>query len=242
MLIFPAIDLRGGRVVRLSQGDYDRMTVYSDDPVLTAQGFQAAGAACLHVVDLDGAKEGWPQNRELIGALCGLGLFVEVGGGIRNESAVTDTLALGVNRVVLGTAAVTDFGFTTRMGKRFGEQLVVGVDVKGGKVATHGWRQLTDLDGTDFCRRLVDVGISTVIYTDIAKDGLLGGANLRAYERLRRIDGLRVIASGGVSTVAELQALRELDLYGAIIGKALYAGKLRLTDALAAARGEAGAC
>ena len=242
MLIFPAIDLRGGRVVRLSQGDYDRMTVYSDDPVQVAQGFRDAGAACLHAVDLDGAREGRPMNRELVGALCRLGLYVEVGGGMRNEAAVEDTLALGVHRVILGTVAATDFDFTTRMGKRFGERLAVGVDVKGGRVATHGWREVTELDGADFCRRLVDVGINTVIYTDIARDGLLGGANLSAYERLQRIEGLRVVASGGVSTLEEIKRLKELGLYGAIIGKALYAGKLELTDALHTARGEGDAC
>ena len=242
MLIFPAVDLRGGRVVRLSQGDYDRMTVYGDDPVQVARGFRDAGATCLHVVDLDGAKEGRPMNRALVGALCKLGLYVEVGGGMRNEAAVEDTLALGVQRVILGTVAVTDFNFTTRMGKRFGERLAVGVDVKNGKVATHGWRDVTEIDGADFCRRLADVGVRTVIYTDIAKDGLLGGANVEAYERLRRIDGLRVIASGGVSTREDVARLRGLGLYGAIIGKALYAGRLDLADALRVARGEADAC
>lgn len=242
MLIFPAIDLRGGRVVRLSQGDYDRMTVYGDDPVHQAREFLRAGATCLHAVDLDGAREGRPMNRDIIGALCQLGLYVEVGGGMRNEAAVEDTLALGVNRVILGTAAVTDFDFTTRLGRRFGERLAVGVDVKDGKVATHGWREVTDIDGADFCRRLTDVGVRTVIYTDIARDGLLGGTNLRAYERLRHIDGLRVVASGGVSTAEEIRQLRDMGLYGAIIGKALYAGTLSLADALRAARGEADVC
>jgi phosphoribosylformimino-5-aminoimidazole carboxamide ribotide isomerase len=240
MLIFPAIDLRGGRVVRLQQGDFGRMTVYSDDPVETAKGFLYAGASRLHVVDLDGAKDGSPQNRAVIRELCKLPLDVQVGGGIRDERTIKDTLSLGAKRVILGSAAVTDFAFAANMARRYGNRLAAGVDVKDGFVAIHGWTDVSDLDGFDFCRRLYDAGIKTVIYTDISKDGLLEGANLAAYERLQSIEGLRVIASGGISSEAEIQALRGMDLYGAIIGKALYDGKLSLKRALEIAKGDTG--
>ena len=228
MLIYPAIDLRGGRVVRLTQGDYDRMTVYGDDPVAVAQGFVQAGATCLHAVDLDGAKDGSPQNRTVIGQLCKLPLSVEVGGGMRTEADVEATLALGADRVILGTVAVEDFGMVERLVARWGARIAVGVDARGGKVATRGWREVSGLDG-----------VATVIYTDIGRDGALSGTNLDVYARLSGIAGLQVIASGGVSFETEIAALRDMGLYGCILGKALYAGKLRLERALAIARGEA---
>ncbi len=240
MLIFPAIDLRGGKVVRLKQGDYDQMTVYSDDPVETAKGFLYTGAECLHVVDLDGAKAGSPQNRAAIRALSGLPLEIELGGGIRDEKTIREYLDMGIRRVILGSAAVEDFGFTERMGKRYGERLAAGVDVKDGLVAIHGWTDVSALDGVTFCQKLCGAGISTVIYTDVSKDGLLEGTNLNAYERLQTIEGLRVIASGGISFEDEIRTLRDMHVYGAIIGKALYAGTLTLGRALALAKGDAG--
>ena len=242
MLIFPAIDLRGGRVVRLRQGDYTQMTVYGDDPVEVAQGFVRAGATCLHVVDLDGAKDGNPQNREIIAKLCELPLFTEVGGGMRDEAAITATLALGVDRVILGTVAITDFAFTARMGQKYGRQIAVGVDARDGFVATHGWQTVTEQRSFDFCRELTQVGIHTVIYTDISKDGLLAGTNLDAYAQLQTIDGLNVVASGGISFEPEIATLRDLGVYGAIVGKALYAGTLSLPRVLAIARGEVRPC
>ncbi len=242
MLIYPAIDLRGGRVVRLTQGDYQQETVYADDPPSVAAEFTQAGATCLHVVDLDGAKDGAPHNRVVIRRLAETPLFVEVGGGMRTEADVADTLALGVDRVILGTLAIQDFALTKRLGKQYGEKLAVGVDARDGRVATHGWQTVTDVDSLDFCRRLMDAGIGTVIYTDISCDGLLSGTNLAAYERLQAIDGLRVVASGGVTEEREIEALRELGVYGAIVGKALYTGRLTLSRVLAIARGEAAAC
>ncbi len=239
MLIFPAIDLRDGRVVRLQQGDYDVMTVYSDDPVDTAKGFLYAGATQLHVVDLDGAKDGSPKNRDAIRALCKLPLEVEVGGGIRDEAAIKDTLKLGAKRVILGTVAVKDFAFTQKMGAKYGDHLAVGVDVKDGMVATHGWTETSALQGFTFCQQIRDVGISTVIYTDIAKDGLLSGTNLSAYKQLSTIQGLNIIASGGITGEDEIKSLRDLDMFGAIIGKALYAGTLSLKRALTIAKGDA---
>ena len=239
MLIYPAIDLRGGRVVRLSQGDYDRMTVYSDDPVCVARGFVEAGASCLHAVDLDGAKAGGPMNREVIKRLCGLPLFTEAGGGMRTEADVENTLALGVDRVILGTVAVTDFGLVKRLAKRYEDRLAVGVDARDGLVATHGWRETSALKGVDFCRKVLEAGINTVIYTDISRDGQLRGTNLDVYGELSKLSGLRVIASGGVSFESEIAALREMGVYGAILGKALYAGKLDLKRAIRIAGGEA---
>ena len=242
MLIYPAIDLRGGRVVRLSQGDYDRMTVYSDDPVEVARGFIKSGATCLHAVDLDGARSGDPMNREIIARLCALKLFVEVGGGMRSERDVEDTLALGVDRVILGTLAVTDFPLVKRLLGRYGQRIAVGVDARDGLVATHGWREVSALGGVEFCARLLDEGVSTVIYTDISRDGQLSGTNLDVYRELCRLDGLNVIASGGVSYEGELAQLRDMGAHGAILGKALYAGKLSLDRAIAIAAGEAEPC
>ena len=241
MLIYPAIDLRGGRVVRLSQGDYDRMTVYAHDPAAVAQGFVDAGATCLHAVDLDGAKDGSPMNRAVIGELCKKPLFVEVGGGMRTEADVENTLALGVDRVILGTVAVTNFALVQQLVKKHGEKIAVGVDTKDGLIATHGWLETSDVRGVDFCRKLADAGVSTVIYTDISRDGQLSGTNLAVYEELSRIDGLNIIASGGVSFEHEIAALRDMRLHGCILGKALYTGKLDLARALAIAK-EAAPC
>jgi phosphoribosylformimino-5-aminoimidazole carboxamide ribotide isomerase len=242
MLIYPAIDLRAGRVVRLAQGDYDRMTIYAEDPAEVAQGFVRSGAKYLHAVDLDGARDGSPQNRSAVAELCRLPLFVELGGGIRTQADVENALALGVSRVILGTVAAEDFPLTQRMARLYGEKIAVGVDVKDGKVAVRGWREMTDLTGYDFCRRLADAGISAVIYTDISHDGLLMGANLAAYEELQSIGGLNVVASGGIAYEREIAALRKLGTYGVIIGKALYTGKLSLTRVLKIAQGEEPAC
>ena len=239
MLIYPAIDLREGRVVRLSQGDYDRMTVYADDPVEVAQGFIRLGATCLHAVDLDGARDGGPMNRTVIAKLCALKLFVEVGGGMRSERDVEDTLALGVDRVILGTLAITDFPLVERLLHSYSERVAVGVDARDGLVATHGWRETSAVRGVDFCRRLRDAGVSTVIYTDISRDGQLSGANLDVYRELSAIEGLNVVASGGVSYESEIAELRDMGLHGAILGKALYTGKLALGRAIRIAKGEA---
>jgi phosphoribosylformimino-5-aminoimidazole carboxamide ribotide isomerase len=242
MLIFPAIDLRGGKVVRLSQGDFDRMTVYAEDPLAVAGEFARLGAEWLHVVDLDGAKDGNPQNRAIAKALCGLPLRVQMGGGMRTEADVEEALAMGVSRVILGTAAVTNFPMVERLAAKHGEKLAVGVDVREGRVAIHGWQSVSELTGADFCRRLRDVGVGTVIYTDISKDGELKGTNLAAYQELAGIEGLQVIASGGVSFETELVELRRMNLYGVILGKALYAGKLSLARCVAIAKGEADIC
>lgn len=238
MQILPAIDLQNGQAVRLYQGDYSKKTVYSSDPCAVARGFAAAGATQLHVVDLDGAKDGSLANFDTIAALAAQsGLAIEVGGGIRTEERIQKYLSLGAARVILGTIAVQDFAFTQRMAQKYGERIAVGVDAKDGRVATHGWLQLSQLDGPDFCRRLAAAGVRTVIYTDIARDGAEQGANLDVYRQLCRIPALRVIASGGVSGLEEIRELCAMGAWGAILGKALYTGRLDLAQAVKAAGG-----
>lgn len=238
MQLLPAIDLRGGQVVRLYQGDYDQMTVYSADPCAVARGFIEAGASNLHVVDLDGAKDGAPANFATIAALAQLGLRVQVGGGIRTRERIEQYLALGVERVILGTAAVENFDFTARMARDFPGRIAVGVDMKDGRAATHGWRQVSDLDGVELCRRFASAGVRTVICTDISRDGAQKGTNLALYQKLCAIPGLRVIASGGVGSIAELKALAAMGAWGAILGKALYTGQLSLAEAVQAIQTE----
>lgn len=241
MILFPAIDLRDGQVVRLTQGDYDQMKVYASDPLEVAKSFAAAGATHLHVVDLDGAKAGMPQNAQIIGQLAKeSGLFVQTGGGLRTPQAVEAVLEQGVGRVILGTAALKNPAFLREMLAQYGERIAVGVDAKDGKVATGGWLETSDMDAMAFCRNLRDQGISTVIYTDIARDGKLSGTNLPAYEALSTLEELQIIASGGITDVSEIAALRAMGIYGAILGKALYEGRLNLREALSAA-GEVGA-
>ncbi|MBU5627492.1 1-(5-phosphoribosyl)-5-[(5-phosphoribosylamino)methylideneamino]imidazole-4-carboxamide isomerase [Oscillibacter sp. MSJ-2] len=239
MEIFPAIDLRGGQAVRLYQGDYAQTTVYSPDPCAVAKGFEADGARCLHVVDLDGARDGTLANFDTVAAMARRGgLFIEVGGGIRTEERIRRYLDLGVDRVILGTIAVEDFHFTEKMVQIYGKKIAVGVDARDGYVATHGWTRRSGEKGIDFCRRLRNAGVETVIYTDISRDGTLSGTNLEVYRELVGIAGLRVVASGGVSSLPEIARLREMGVEGAILGKALYTGRLSLKEALSAAREE----
>ena len=230
MQLFPAIDLRGGQVVRLTQGDYDRMTVYGADPCAQARAFQAAGAKNLHVVDLDGAKDGTLANRDVIKALARQGgLYIEVGGGIRTQERIEEYLSLGVGRCILGSVAVTDFDFTARMLKEYGDKLAVGVDARDGYVAIHGWKELSKEKGVDFCRRLAEAGCRAVIYTDISRDGAMQGTNLELYGQLARaLPGLTITASGGITYEEELVRLKELGIGAAILGKSLYTRALDL--------------
>lgn len=234
MNIFPAIDLRGGRVVRLTQGDYSRMTVYGNDPCAQARQFIGAGAKYLHVVDLDGARDGTLANFDTIAALVQQGgLFIEVGGGIRDEARIEKYLSLGVGRCILGTIAVRDFDFTCRMIRRYGDAIAVGVDARDGKVAVAGWEQTSALDGVEFCKRLRDAGCAAVIYTDIARDGAMQGTNLPLYRRLaREVPGLAVTASGGISRLEELAELEAMGTAAAILGKSLYTGAIELKQAI----------
>ena len=231
MEIFPAIDVRGGEVVRLYQGDYDKETVYGQDPCAVARSFLEAGAKHLHVVDLDGARDGTLTNFETIAAIAGQGgLYIEAGGGIRTEERI--------RRCILGTIAVKDFDFTARMAQKYGGQIAVGVDARDGLVAVSGWKELSQERGVDFCRRLRDAGVRTVIYTDISRDGAEQGTNLELYRQLVQIEGLSITASGGVSSLEELRELEAMGVQAAILGKALYTGRLDLKTVI----GEVGAC
>lgn len=232
MKIFPAIDIRGGNAVRLYQGDYQNETVYSSSPIEVAADFLRQGAKQLHVVDLDGALDGALTNSALIRQIAGLDMFVEVGGGIRDDAAVEAYLSAGVNRVILGSAAVEDHKFLERTVKRFGSAVAVGVDAKDGFVAVHGWKKITDVNAYSFSESVRDLGVNTVIYTDISRDGTMTSPNFEAYERLSKIEGLDVIASGGVSSLDDLRRLKEVGVYGAILGRALYLGAVSLADAI----------
>lgn len=233
MRIFPAIDLRGGQVVRLYQGDYDQETVYGADPRAQARAFLDAGARYLHVVDLDGARDGTMANFDSIAAIARQGgLYIEAGGGIRSEERVRQYLDLGVSRCILGTAAVKDFAFTARMAQAYGDRIAVGVDARDGYVAVNGWKELSREKGVDFCRRLRDAGVKAVIYTDISRDGAGRGTNLELYQELVGIEGLEITASGGVSTLEELRRLEGMGVRAAILGRALYDGRLDLRTVL----------
>lgn len=230
MEIYPAIDLRDGRVVRLTNGDYDRMTVYRENPAEVADEFMKSGAKNLHLVDLDGAKDGQLCNFETIRKITSMGkLFVEVGGGIRDEERILAYREAGVSRVILGSVAYENPEFVGEMVKKYGDLIAVGVDALDERVAIHGWKTVTEMNSLDFCRRMHEtMGVSTVIYTDISKDGTLAGTNLEVYRRLSEISGLNIIASGGITFEHEIRTLAELRIYGAILGKALYTGKLSL--------------
>lgn len=227
MKIYPAIDLRGGNVVRLVRGDYDRMSVYGDKPGDTALWLRDMGARQLHVVDLDGALEGQAVNIEAVKAIVQSGLFVELGGGIRNRERIEQYLEAGVKRLILGTRAARDFAFVEETVAAYGDAIAVGVDASGGKVAIGGWKEITDTDSMEFCKKLEQAGVKTVIYTDISRDGELKGTNLPAYERLSSLS-LNIIASGGISFESEIETLRDMGIYGAIVGKAIYEKKLDL--------------
>ena len=233
MLIFPAIDLYEGKAVRLLRGDYNQMTVYSDNPIEMLKDFEAQGASCIHVVDLEGAKSGTTPNLELIRSLKEqTSLFMEVGGGIRNMETVKKYMDAGVDRVILGTAAVKDPAFAEEAVKTYGEKIAVGVDIKDGEVAIHGWTESSGLDAFDFCKKMQTMGIKTLICTDISKDGAMQGTNHELYKRLSEELNLQIVASGGVSSMEDVTRLAALELYGAIIGKAYYTGAIVLKDAI----------
>ena len=239
MRIFPAIDLRNGKVVRLIQGDYGQMQTYGDSPVDTAKMFEQMGAKHLHIVDLGAAKDGGNENFEVICKIAqNTNLFIETGGGIRSEEKIKKYINSGINRLILGTAAINNFPFLCEMVKKYGDYIAVGVDAKDSMVAVNGWIDVTNVDSFDFCKKLRDNGVSTVIYTDISKDGKLAGTNISAYKKLKKIDNLNVIASGGISSMTDIKALCEFDCYGAIIGKAIYENKINLKEVLAYAGDE----
>ena len=237
MLIFPAIDLYEGKAVRLFKGDYAQMTVYSDKPWEFAKDFENQGATCLHMVDLEGAKTGKTPNLETIRKIVSsTNLFVEVGGGIRSMEVVEAYLSAGVSRVILGTAAVTDEAFLKKAVETYGEKIAVGVDLKDGKVAIRGWTETSQLDAFTFCQKMQDLGVKTIICTDISKDGAMQGANHDLYTQLMEKFSLDIIASGGVSSMEDVKKLAAQKMYGAIIGKAYYTGAVSIREAVEAAK------
>lgn len=237
MKIFPAIDLLGGKAVRLYKGDYNQVTIYSDNPVDIAKDFEKKGAICIHLVDLEGARDGNTPNLETVKRIVNeTSLFSEIGGGIRNMQTVRAYLENGVDRVILGTAAVNDEEFLKSALKEYGERIAVGVDIKDGKVAIKGWLEKSEYDCYDFCAKMQALGVKTLICTDISKDGAMQGTNRELYKELSSRFSLDITASGGVSSLDDIIALRKLDLYGAIIGKAYYIGAIDLEKAVEIAK------
>ena len=238
MELFPAIDLIGGCAVRLVKGDYAQKTVYSDNPAEVAKSFAAAGAKYLHVVDLEGAKDGGTPNLETIKNIVeNGGLLVEVGGGIRSEEVIKKYLDAGVFRVILGTAAVQNPAFLEEMVQKYGEKIAVGVDIKDGMVAIKGWTEVSAESCFDFCEKLQKIGVKTIICTDISKDGLLSGTNLELYKELSEKFSVDIVASGGVTTLDDVKKLADMGMYGAILGKALYTGNIDLKAAVELVKG-----
>lgn len=237
MIIFPAIDLYAGEAVRLYKGDYAQKTVYSSDPVSVALDFKAQGASHIHLVDLEGAKSGETPNFDTV---CRIrresGLFCEIGGGIRSMEVVEKYIAAGLDRVILGTAAVTDPAFLQQAVARFGEKIAVGIDIKDGAVAIRGWTESSGIDAFDFCEKMQALGVKTLICTDISKDGAMRGTNCALYRTLSDRFSINITASGGVSSLEDVRALREMELYGAIIGKAYYTKAITLAEAIEVAK------
>ena len=233
MLIFPAIDLVGGKAVRLYKGDYNQMTVYDDDPLNTARRFARAGATHLHMVDLEGARDGGTPNYDTVRRIVeNTDLFVEIGGGIRDMSVIEKYLDAGVSRVILGTAAIADATFTREAIQRYGEGIALGADVKDGEVAIRGWLELSGMTLDAFCEKYQAMGAQTLICTDISRDGAMVGTNRALYADLQKKYRMDIVASGGVSSMEDVKALAALGLYGAIIGKAYYTGAIDLAQAI----------
>ena len=234
LTIYPAIDMRGGNCVRLLQGDYDKETIYGDSPFDMAQAFAADGAEWIHMVDLDGAKDGKRINdRFVIETAQQLKVKVQIGGGIRSEVDILHYLENGITRVIIGSIAVSNPEFAIEMIKKYGEKIVVGIDAKNGYVATHGWLTTSEVKAVDLSKRFADAGAGTFIFTDIATDGTLSGPNIAAVCEMAEVTGKTVIASGGVSSLADLSALNAEGVKGAIVGKALYENRFTLKEALA---------
>lgn len=237
MIVFPAIDLYDKKAVRLYKGDYSQMTVYSENPLDVAKEFKASGAQYIHMVDLEGAKEGTTPNFDIVESVCRYsGLKVEIGGGIRSEETVKRYIDAGVMRVILGTAALDDPEFLALMCEKYGDKIAVGADLKDGQVAVRGWLQTSNVSGMDFCHKMQDMGVKTIICTDISRDGAMRGTNRELYKTLSERFTMDIVASGGVSTIDDVAALRKMNLYGAIVGKAIYTGDIDLKEAIEVAR------
>ena len=237
MKLFPAIDLFDKKAVRLYKGDYNEMTVYSEDPVSVAFDFKSCGAEYIHVVDLEGAKDGTTPNIDVVSAIARqTGLFVEIGGGIRSMEVLDKYFASGVSRAIIGTAAVNDEAFLSAAIAKYGDKIAVGADVKDSYIAIKGWVEKSQYTLDDFFKKMQEMGVKTIICTDISKDGAMRGTNLSMYSELSKKYSLDIIASGGVSSMEDVKALAEMNMYGAIIGKAYYTGAIDLALALEVAR------
>ena len=237
MNIFPAIDLVMGKAVRLFKGDYDQMTVYSDNPLEVARDFESKGAEYIHIVDLEGAKDGTTPNIETVQKIAeNTNLFTEIGGGIRNIETVEKYLNSGVDRVILGTAAVKDEAFLKKALEKFGDKIAVGIDIKDGFVAIKGWTESSGIDPYAFTEKMQNLGVKYIICTDVSKDGAMKGTNLELYRELSRNFRINITASGGVSSIKDVEELRKMDIYGAIIGKAYYVGAIDLKEAIEVAK------
>lgn len=237
MIILPAIDLLGRKAVRLLKGDYNQVTVYSDSPLEVAKKFKSLGATHIHMVDLDGAKYGTAPNMDIVAEVAEkTGLFIEIGGGIRSMETVKKYIDAGISRVILGTAAICDEDFLKEAVKAYGEKIAVGADVKDGKIAVKGWLEQSDVTLDEFFLKMQDLGVKNIICTDISRDGAMRGTNLELYRELSAKYSLDITASGGVSSIEDVKRLREMNLYGAIIGKAYYTGAVDLKEAIEVAR------
>ena len=237
MLIYPAIDLYGGKAVRLFKGDYAQMTIYNDNPVEVAKDFQKSGASCIHLVDLEGAKAGTTPNFDTVTAIkAATGLFCEIGGGIRSMETIDRYLSAGIDRVILGTAAVTEPGCVEEAVAKYGEKIAVGIDIKDGYVAIKGWTVKSEENAFDFCEKMQKIGVKTLICTDISKDGAMQGTNHELYRELSEKFDMNIIASGGVSSLEDVERLAKLRIHGAIVGKAYYTGAIDLKTAIEVAK------
>jgi phosphoribosylformimino-5-aminoimidazole carboxamide ribotide isomerase len=237
MLIYPAIDMYEKKAVRLYKGDYAQMTVYSENPCAVAQEFKRCGATHIHLVDLEGAKLGTTPNFELVKAIKEqTGLFCEIGGGIRDMDTIAKYVEAGIDRVILGTAAVTSAGFVQEAVKAYGDKIAVGIDIKDGFVAIKGWTETSEENAMDFTAKMQAIGVKTMICTDISRDGAMRGANHELYKELARRFDMNIIASGGVSSMEDVEKLAALDIHGAIVGKAYYTGAIDLAKAIEVAK------
>lgn len=237
MLIYPAIDIFSGKAVRLFKGDYAQMTVYNENPEEVALDFLNSGATHIHLVDLEGAKSGETPNIETVIKIKKItGLFCEIGGGIRSIEVIDRYISAGIDRVVLGTAAVINEGLVEQAIEKYGEKIAVGIDIKDGLVAIKGWTETCDIDAFEFCEKMEKLGVKTVVCTDISKDGAMKGTNHQLYRRLSDKFSLNIIASGGVSSIDDIKRLAKLQLYGAIVGKAYYTGAISLKEAIEVAQ------
>ncbi len=234
MQIYPAIDIKNGQCVRLRQGKFDDVTVYGDDPIKVAEKFVKSGATYLHIVDLDGARNGMSYNQEIIKEIVDrFNIPVQTGGGVRSMRDIEKRISLGVSRVILGTVAVKNPELVQEAVKAYGDKIGVGIDAVNGWVAIHGWEEISQVTALDLCKRMKDYGVKTIMYTDISKDGMMVGPNVEATKEIIKMTGVDIIASGGITTMMDLENLEAIGAHGTIIGKALYQGALKLSDVIA---------